>query len=1185
MRKIYILCLLILLTSALYTQVPQAFKYQAVARDLNGNPVINQEIAVKISILTGSPEGTVVYSEQHQITTNNIGLFTLEIGIPTQVLSGSFAAIDWGGFSHFLETAIDLTGSGEFQVLGVSQFLSVPYALFAGQTSDTTNWQKNQNVVYYNKGQVGIGTSQPDSSAKLDVNSNSQGFLPPRMTTEERDSIPNPAAGLIIFNTDTHCINFFNGAEWVEYGRDPMDTFECGQMFTDPRDKQQYRTVQIGEQCWFAENLNVGTKINASLNQTDNDVVEKFCYENVSANCSEFGGLYQWDEMMAYDTIENTKGICPEGWHLPNQAEWQMLFDAFGGAEAAGTELATTGTSGFDALMDGKFDAVAGFSGQNNLSTFWSSSGTPGAQATGFDFTSGNPVVNTSNSSVFNGYGVRCLKGLPNITNPNLKVIDTTVYNLVSDSMEMAQGIYRYEIIASRKAKDLIVANNIVVGTENYGYLRKVDETTINGNEMILTTSDATFEDAFIEGEFGFNADLTGKGNPVLTFTRIKYLAPGVEISPQKDGFTYSFTDVVIYEGDNLSVSIPQGHVSLDPAFKFDFKFKDKKIQRLAFYADNTIYENSIDVQLDVTASVSKEYEKTLAETEKFIVFWVGLVPVLAVITTQLTGTVDCSFDAAFMATTGYTNTNTVSFGVKYEYGSWQKIWGLNSTTQLHPITWSENISLEQNLSIEPEIDVKFYGIIGPYFNLPVWEKLGASITVPALDFDASLDVGLNGNLGASVTIFDETLADYSVELFGFEKNLYKTPAKVEMISGNNQTDTVNAQLSVPLIVKVTDSKGLTYLPARVHFTVETGGGILTETDLWTDANGFAQTTWTLGDLEGEQTVKAEVFKADGEAIEGSPITFLATANVLSLPDVTTNPVTDIAQTTATSGGNVISDGGATVTERGVCWSTSQYPTIANNKTIDGSGNGTFTSSITGLTASSTYFVRAYANNATGTGYGNQQSFTTSEQHQCGQPFTTTYDGKSYNTVLFGDQCWMQENLESDVGNSWWPVDWLMNYETGEPFYAITYNYGKLYDWQSAMTACPTDWHLPTDAEWQTLINYVSSQPEYRCGGNPGFIGKALASTSGWNGDPYIELCAVANNPESNNATGFSGHPGGWRDSNGDFYPTGWDGKWWSSREISTSACYYWLAGLWATMSQGVSNKSSGFSVRCLRDN
>jgi hypothetical protein len=90
-----------------------------------------------------------------------------------------------------------------------------------------------------------------------------------------------------------------------------------------------------------------------------------------------------------------------------------------------------------------------------------------------------------------------------------------------------------------------------------------------------------------------------------------------------------------------------------------------------------------------------------------------------------------------------------------------------------------------------------------------------------------------------------------------------------------------------------------------------------------------------------------------------------------------TTTVTSIGAITASSGGNVTSDGGGAVTARGVCWSTSQNPTIANSKTTDGSGTGTFTSSITGLSPSTTYYVRAYATNSGGTGYGAQVSFTT----------------------------------------------------------------------------------------------------------------------------------------------------------------------------------------------------------------
>ncbi|HUX95718.1 MAG TPA: hypothetical protein VMV47_08295 [Bacteroidales bacterium] len=94
-------------------------------------------------------------------------------------------------------------------------------------------------------------------------------------------------------------------------------------------------------------------------------------------------------------------------------------------------------------------------------------------------------------------------------------------------------------------------------------------------------------------------------------------------------------------------------------------------------------------------------------------------------------------------------------------------------------------------------------------------------------------------------------------------------------------------------------------------------------------------------------------------------------------PALTTTAASSITPNTATSGGNITSDGGSTVTARGVCWSTSADPTIADSKTSDGTGPGTFISSITGLTGGTSYYVKAYATNSTGTAYGNEISFTT----------------------------------------------------------------------------------------------------------------------------------------------------------------------------------------------------------------
>jgi hypothetical protein len=96
-----------------------------------------------------------------------------------------------------------------------------------------------------------------------------------------------------------------------------------------------------------------------------------------------------------------------------------------------------------------------------------------------------------------------------------------------------------------------------------------------------------------------------------------------------------------------------------------------------------------------------------------------------------------------------------------------------------------------------------------------------------------------------------------------------------------------------------------------------------------------------------------------------------------TLPVVSTSPVLEITATTASTGGNITSDGGSAFTARGVCWSTSTGPTTADDKTEDGTGTGSFTSNVTGLTNGETYYLRAYATNSIGTAYGLERVFTT----------------------------------------------------------------------------------------------------------------------------------------------------------------------------------------------------------------
>ena len=147
-----------------------------------------------------------------------------------------------------------------------------------------------------------------------------------------------------------------------------------------------------------------------------------------------------------------------------------------------------------------------------------------------------------------------------------------------------------------------------------------------------------------------------------------------------------------------------------------------------------------------------------------------------------------------------------------------------------------------------------------------------------------------------------------------------------------------------------------------------------TENDKTTEAGTTGEFTSSITGLASGTTYHVRAYATNGVGTAyGNEVAFVT----LTLPTVSTTSVSEITNATATSGGNVSNDGGAEVTARGVCWSTSINPTIADNKTSDGSGTGIFASSITLLTGSTRYYVRAYATNSEGTAYGNEVNFIT----------------------------------------------------------------------------------------------------------------------------------------------------------------------------------------------------------------
>jgi uncharacterized protein (TIGR02145 family) len=299
-------------------------------------------------------------------------------------------------------------------------------------------------------------------------------------------------------------------------------------------------------------------------------------------------------------------------------------------------------------------------------------------------------------------------------------------------------------------------------------------------------------------------------------------------------------------------------------------------------------------------------------------------------------------------------------------------------------------------------------------------------------------------------------------------------------------------------------------------------------------------------------------------------------------PEVTTKTITEITTNSAVCGGNVVDEGNTSVTERGVCWGIAQEPTIADSRTTDGIGKGAYDSDITGLSELTIYYVRAYATNSKGeTAYGDQQSFST-----FGTLSDSRGDGNTYNTVTIGTQTWMAENLAYEISGKDITTDSIWENNTsydGWCYYnnnKVTYGstYGVLYQWEAAKIACPSGWHLPTDAEWKILEMYLG-------------MSQSEADDAGWRGTDEggkLKEAGTTNwdspNTGATNSIGFSVLPGGYRSSSS-FYSEGKYGRFWSSSDNgSTNAWFRRFNYDFETVYRGSIGKESGYSVRCVKD-
>jgi uncharacterized protein (TIGR02145 family) len=476
LRKKSLLFIILLLPLTSFGQVPPLMKYQAIIRDASGNPIINTNLGIRISILEGTMDGPAVYVETHATQTSNAGLYQIEIGGGT-VISGDFSGINWSSGSYFLKTEVDAAGGTSYTLNGVSQLLTVPYAFYAREAGngfsgnyndlhekpDFSSWDQdagndftgdyneltNKPVLFNGSWSsltgkpnfANIATtgsyndllnkpaawdssylslkSKPDFSVYATKNMNNQKITNLATPVSNQDAANKAYVDLLQAKIDNLIqIMASNGLRTI------MDA-----------DGNTYLEVKIGTQKWMGENLRTthyrnGDPIpNVTANGTwQTQTGGAYCwYNNDQGNSNGFGALYNF-----YTTIDS-RNLCPSGYHVPTDVEWQTLevylgiptFDAnfvgWRGVDEGGQlkEVDNTywddastasNTSGFSARGGGKRQANGAYTELLFTGGWWTSSSYSTTMAWYREIFSYNENITRYYDLKTQGRSVRCLK-------------------------------------------------------------------------------------------------------------------------------------------------------------------------------------------------------------------------------------------------------------------------------------------------------------------------------------------------------------------------------------------------------------------------------------------------------------------------------------------------------------------------------------------------------------------------------------------------------------------------------------------------------------------------------------------------------------------------------------------------------------------------------------------------------
>ena len=981
MKKLYAILIAILISASVFTQTPQKMSYQAVIRNTSGVLVQSSNVGMRISILQGSDNGTVVYTETQTPTTNVNGLVSIEIGG-----GAGFDAINWSNNSYFIKTEIDPSGGTNYTIIGASQLLSVPYAL---HSKTTENGFSGNYIDLTNKPTL------------FDAQYNSLTGLPTLFDGN--------------YNSLTNKPSLFNG---------------------------QYSNL-----------TGIPTYADVATSGSYNNLIDKptlfdGLYNSLTGKPTTIEGYGITDAMT---TVHAANGIT-----ATNITNWTT---AYGWGTHSGLYRPISYVPEWSEITSNPFNVTLPSNNQllkyNSSTSKWEN-WTSDFLTTEVDGSITNEIQTLSISndiiSLTTGGNVR----LPDIVR-DVRILNDSLFITFSYGQVINAGY-----VGNGKPGSGL-SSVVTVNVTDLSYTSTIVNANItdNGNEFILTRgvclsrnaapdlNDTVYFAGSGSGSFTVNCNLL---TPNTTYyvrafaTNTVGTTYGNELSFVTKALTVPTITTQVISNITNTTAISGGNITDDGGTPILVRGICWSLSPNPTTANNFVTEGvgagSYIALMTGLTSGTLYYIRSYATNAQGTSYGDDLSFTTIVYQLATVSTTSASGISYTTATSGGNVTNDNGSSVTSRGICW-------ATTDL-PTTANSNYTQAGGLgSFTAGITglitntlyfVRAFAVNGggtSYGNQVSFTTLSPSVpslTTKAISGISSNLAGSGGVISAdggsaitakgvcwslnptptlanSYTTDGTGTASYNSAITGLNPlTLYYVRAYATNGLGTaygnefsfTTTDLVNPGPTVPVVGTSTSTITGSSTASSGGYVSSDGGSTVTMRGVcWnTSANptlsnnysvdggsGLGYFTSTINGLSGCGTVY--YVRAYATNSTGTGYGNQNTVSTGLLPVVVTNEITSISYYTAVSGGSITDDGGCPITQKGVCWSYNPTPTIDNSKTTEGAGSSVFVSNITGLFANRTYYVRAYATNSVGTTYGAEKVFTTATP-------STPYIGQNY---------------------------------------------------------------------------------------------------------------------------------------------------------------------------------------------